>query len=329
MPVALSLLCLVGVQANSRRTDFSQEPGLRSAAAESKTSSFNEMIVRHAKRLCNGGFYKVFSQDARDFIEFWRTASETNLDVEKAYTCMRLFFNNNQKSELVDYTTVEQTLTVMPQLFEKYFETVGVANGEFRIIQESVEDLLLKSFTEQMNRFQSEPDVFLNKISLDVVDIVKSRLTMIRQEREEIEFKEKLRNIVIRFIDSMLNKLIWYEDAYQSIWPSFIGIGDKLHVIGTRGIINDQDNLDELWNTLVTRFCWFLDFKGSVLPVEFFEQIEEDLKNNIVFFLEVEEQDKGIKSKKEILAEAVLTAKAKALAYEKANVITDQDYPGH
>ncbi|MCK4517648.1 hypothetical protein KAT92_02650 [Candidatus Babeliales bacterium] len=311
----------------TRRTDFSNSPeenGLRLACAESRTASFNEMVVRHAKRLCNGGFSKVFSQDGRDFISFWDTANDVNLDIEKAYTCMRLFSNNIKSTELIDHTVATQILAPMPQFLGKYFEKDTAKKSELSLIRENIEDMLLGQFTDKLDTFQTQPDLFISKLSSDVVNLVKSRLTIIKQEDEEQDFREKLRAITIRFIDTTLNKLIWYEDSYQSVWQSVITIGDQLHTLGFRGILDDQDSLDELWDSLVRRFVWFLDFKGSLLPVEFYEQIEEDLKNNVVFFLEVEEQDEGIKSKKEMIAEAIVKAKAKAIALEQNGLFTDQ-----
>jgi len=285
--------------------------------------SFDDMVVRHAKRLCNGDLHEIFSQDGRDFIDFWVTANEVNLDLEKVYTCQRLFYNNVKYCELIDYTVVEQVLKMTPQIFEKHFEKKKEKGNQFGFIRDNVEDLMLNRFTQNLDHFQSEPDIFITKLSKDITGIVKSRLTMIRQEEEEQNFKEKLRNIIVRFADMIVNKLIWYENDYQRIWPSFISIADHLHTIGIRGIIDDQDNLDELWDSLVKRFVWYLDLKGSVLPVEFYKQIEEDLKNNVVFFLEVE-QDEGIKTKKEVVAQAVIKAKAKSIAYERNGLITDQ-----
>ena len=315
------------VPEKTRRTDFStapEEDGLRSAVSESRTASFNEMIVRHAKRLCSGGFSKVFSQDGRDFVGFWDTANDVNLDLEKAYTCMRLFSNNIKSTELIDHTVATQVLAPMPQFLGRYFEKDTAKQSEFSLIRDNIEDMLLGRFTDQLDTFQTQPDLFISKLSTDVSSLVKSRLTIIKQEDEEADFREKMRAITIRFIDTTLNKLIWYEDSYQSIWSSIITIGDNLHSLGTCGILDDQDNLDELWDSLVRRFVWFLDFKGSLLPVEFYNQIEEDLKNNVVFFLEVEEQDEGIKSKKEMIAEAIVKAKAKAIALEQNGLFTDQ-----
>lgn len=296
---------------------------LRKIGLESKTSSFNEMVVRHAKRLCNGGLYKIFQQDGRDFVDFWFTANEVNLDLEKAYTCLRLFYNNVKSCETVDDTVVDQVLETMPKLFDRYFEVSPTEIGELNIVRESVEDLLLERFTDQFDAFQVEPDVFINKISSDISGIVKSRIMFIRQEEEERELKEKLRNIIIRFADLMVSKSIWYEEYYERIWATVTSIADNLHKLGTRGVINDQDNLDELWDSLVKRFVWYLDFRGSALPVDFYEQIEEDLKNNVQLFLELDEQDDGIITKKELIQDAVIRAKAKAIAFEKG-LMTDQ-----
>jgi hypothetical protein len=293
------------------------------AAPESRTATFNEMVVRHAKRLCNGGLHNVFSQDGRDFVDFWFTANEVNLDLEKAYTCLRLFYNNIKSCEVIDYTVVDQVLDASPKLFERYFEINPARIGSLNIVRENVEDLMLTRFTNKFDNFQATPDLFLSRLSADVTNIVKSRLQFIQQEEEEREFRAKLRNITIRFADTMINKTLWYEHEYERIWPSFLSIADNLHKLGTRGIITDQDNLDELWDSLTRRFVWYLDCKGSLLPVGLYEQIEEDLKNNVVFFLEADEQDDGIIRKKEMVQQAVVRAKAKAIAHEKG-LVTDQ-----
>jgi len=286
--------------------------------------NFDEMVVRHAKRMCNKKFYETFSQDGRDFIEFWLTADEVKLDLEKAYTCMRLFYNNSKSCELIDNTVVDQVSKVLPQIFEKYFGLAKNSEEPFRIIRGNIEDLMLESFTDRFDSLQTQPDLFISKLSADVTNLVKSRLAIIQEASEERELKEKLRNIIIRFLDMSINRIIWYEEAYRSIWSSFISIADNLHTIGKRGIINDQDNLDELWDSLVRRFVWYLDVKGSVLPVDFYEQIEEDLNSNTIFFLEIDEQDEGLRTKKDMIAEAIITAKAKAIAYERQGVISDQ-----
>jgi len=288
---------------------------------ESKTSSFNDMVVRHAKRLCNGGLCKVFEQDGRDFVDFWFTANEVNLDLEKAYTSLRLFYNNFKSCEAIDDTVVDRSLEVVPRLFDRYFSVDPAGIREINIVRDGVEDLLLENFTDKFEQFQVEPDIFISRISRDITDIVKSRVMFMQQEEEERQLREKFRNMIIRFSDLMLNKMIWYEEYYERIWPTVTSVADNLHRLGTRGILNDQDNLDELWDSLVRRFVWFLDFKGASLPVEFYEQIEDDLNSNSQLFLVLDEQDDGIVTKKDMIREAIIRAKAKAIAGEKGLIL--------
>lgn len=310
----------------SRTSSFLMQPGLRKIASESKTASFNEMLVRHAKRLCNSGLCRVFPHDGRDFIDFWHTANEVNLDVFKAYECMRLFGNNIKSCEVIDNTVIEQILSPLSEQLSRYFDPISVNDeDEVSIIQrDDVEDLLLGKFTEQLDQFQSSPDLFLSRLSNDIVKMVKSQMTIIKQEQEEKEFKEKLRMSTVRLLDTVLGKSIWYTQQHETIWSSFISVADKLHALGLKGIIDDQDYLDELWDSHTRRFVWYLDFKGQSLPISFYEQIEADLKNKVVFFLEAGEQDEGIVSKKEMIIKAVAAAKAKSIAYEKGGLITGQ-----
>jgi hypothetical protein len=319
--LATSAFCLTGGVVCA---DLPNIAPLRSVKKESKTDLFNESIVDHAKKLCNECMYKNFSHNGSGFIDFWFIANEGNLDLERAYSCTRLFYNNIKSCNIVDNTVVEHVSRTVPKLFCRYFEKKNRDIGSLEIIKDNVEDLMLGRFIDQHRKFQAQPDVFITKLSTDITNLVKIRFDMIRREKENEEFREKMRSMMIRFLDLIIGKTYWDPNSYISIWPSFMSIADKLYRIGRCGIINDQDNLDELWDSLVKRFVWYLDVHGSELPVEFYEQIEEDLKNRVVFFLEIDEQDKGIKRKKELIAEAVVNAKAKAIAYERGGIITDQ-----
>jgi hypothetical protein len=142
----------------------------------------------------------------------------------------------------------------------------------------------------------------------------------VKKDYEEI--KERLRQLIIRFFEIALGKTVWNIKAPEGVWQSFLTIANNLQLLAVHGIINHMDDLDDLLWSLTHRFCFFLDFAGSGLPVSLFNEIEGDLKSCVVFFLEAKEQDDGIKSKKETLAELVLHGKTKAIAFEKAGIIS-------
>ena len=114
------------------------------------------------------------------------------------------------------------------------------------------------------------------------------------------------------------------QSRYQGIWESVLRIANGLQLLGVHGILDHMDDLDDLLWSLVHRFSFFLDLAGSSLPVSFYEEIESDLAAKVVFFLEAQEQDETIKTKKTILLEALIKAKAKAIAFEQKGIFTDQ-----
>jgi hypothetical protein len=117
---------------------------------------------------------------------------------------------------------------------------------------------------------------------------------------------------------------MWDHTSYESIWESILTIANSIQMLGVNGIIEYVDDLDDIFWSLTYRFCYFLDLVGSGLPTSFHENIENDIDSGVIFFLELPEQDEGIKSKKQILKEALLKAKIKAIAFEKRGLFTDQ-----
>ena len=305
---------------------FVEEDGLRRIGSESKTSSFNEMLVDHAKSLCNDGFHSVFKEDCRPFLDFWNNACECNLDVEKAYTCMRLFHKSIKSCAFINHDVVENVLSEMSAL-ENYFnrQQVKKESSKYKNIYREVENLLLERYTDNFEQIQEKPTVFISLISSEVIDTVKTKINEIKQEEEEKEYRDGLQNITLRFFDEMLSRQYWYEESYQKIWPSFINVSEYLHKLANCGIIKCQDHLDELWDSHRRRFQNYLAIDGALLPVEFYEKIEEDLKNSLVFCFEAPEQDEGITTKKEEFAKSLLAAKTKAIACERALVEVEKE----
>jgi hypothetical protein len=61
---------------------------------------------------------------------------------------------------------------------------------------------------------------------------------------------------------------------------------------------------------------------GASLPVSFYQEIEADLANGVVFFLEYQEQDQGIRTKKEAIISALTSSKVKSIALEQEGILS-------
>ena len=292
---------------------------------KSKTVIFNQALTEFIKEMYNNKYYSFFlSQNGTHVIEFLELGNELNLDEESLCTCLRLLHNKIKSCEQVDDTVINQILKPLPYLLEKYFSEEEVKTSPLEFLKKNIEKTLLFKFSQRFSEFQANPNVFISDVSDEISQIAKEEFDYLEKNNVQKEYKDRLRQTVIRFLESTLGKIMWDITAYEGIWESVISISNGLLVLGTRGILDHMDDLDDLQWSLTLRFCYFLDIAGSYLPISFFEEVESDLNSKVAFFLEAQELDEGIKSKKEVLIEALSKAKSKAIAFEKNGHFTDQ-----
>jgi len=269
------------------------------------------------------GYAHMLSQDGTHIVDFLDLSNELSLDTTTVYVCFRLFHNKIKACELIDDTVILQILKPLPSLVERIFD-----NGEeeqqradLSFVRKYTEDLMLSKFTDNLPEFQREPDVFLSNLSDEIALSVKKEFDRleksVKKNSEKQEIRERLRQTIIRFFETIISRAVWNTQTHEGIWDSFISIANNLQLLGAHLIIDHMDDLDDLLWSLIHRFCFFLDLTGSSLPVEFYEEIEADLEHKVVYFLEAQEQDEGIKGKKETLMEGLVQGKTKAIAFQR------------
>jgi hypothetical protein len=304
-----------------KNSDLTKSPSTQ----KSKTSIFNQSLVCYVKEVYNRRDYnELISQDGTHIVEFLELSSELNLDIKSLYTCIRLFYNKIKECELMDDTVIIQILKPLPFLLEKYFDAEKPAKPSQNSLSKKIEKILLSKFTDHLPEFQANPPVFLEQLAQEISSTTKKEFGHVEQAKEESVTTERLRQIVIRFLEIAISKIVWDKNAYEGIWDSAITIASNIELLAEHGIIDHADDCDDLLWSITHRFCFFLDLVGSNLPLTFYEHIESDLNSKVVAFLEAEEQDDGIKTKKAFIAEALVKAKAKAIAFEKKGIISDQ-----
>lgn len=297
----------------------------RPELAQSKTSSFNKSFVKYIKDIYNEPTYaEILSQNGIHLIEFLELSSEMGLNSETTYVCFRLFYNKIKASELVDDTMLNQILPCFPKHLDRLFYSKDRDAKKINLtfIKQNLESTLLKKITEELPEFESKPDAFTQALANEIITFIKKETDRAEKSLSKFESRERLRQMIIRFLELSLSKLIWNPKAPESVWQSFLLLANNLQLLGVYDIIEQMDDMDDLLWSLVHRFCYFLDLTGSILPLEVYEEIEHDLQTGTVSFLESQEQDFGIKTKKEILATALLKAKTKAYAYHKKGLFT-------
>jgi hypothetical protein len=293
--------------------------------SKSKTAIFNRALNKYIKEIYNNKYYSNFlSQNGTHIVDFLQLSDELNLQTESLYTSLRLFYNKMKSCELIDDTVILQILKPLPIFTEKYFIEKPKVENNLKHLKESIKRTIIFKFTEHIADFQSEPNMFISQLSKDISKIAKKELLKDQDDKDDTEIRERLRNLIIRFLEIMLEKLIWDYKSYNSVWESVLQIANNLLILTDYGILNHMDDFDDLLWSLTYRFCYFLKISGSYLPVEFYEEVENDIANRTAFFLELEEQDEGIKTKKETILEVLINAKTKAMAFETRGIFSDQ-----
>lgn len=292
---------------------------------ESKTSIFQSTFINYIKDHYNQPNYALaLSQDGSHLVQFLELNNEMNLGAGTVYVCLRLFYNKIKGCELIDDTVITHLLSTMPSLLESYFTNEALPSYAYdlSVIKKQLEQMLMTQFTKhlltpypQLNELAAEA---AQEISLYYQQIADH----IQKQQEKMEQRERLRNLIIRFFEIACSKIMWDLKNPATVWQSFINIGVGIRELASHGIINHMDDLDDLFWSLTLRFCFFLDFAGAILPLECYEEIEKDLQNQVVFFLEYPEQDSNITSKKETLAVNLLQAKTHAIAYHKQGIVS-------
>lgn len=267
----------------------------------------------------------MFSQDGTHLVDFLQLSDELCLSSTTLYVGLRLFHNKMKSCEVIDDTVILQIIEPIGKHLEKYFEEQELEHKtNLSFLRKHTEELMLAKFTDHYATFQQEPDVFLSNLSEEITKQFKQEVSHIeknfKDSQEKFEARERLRTITIRFLETALSKTMWPTQSYEGIWFSFQTIAHDLQALGTRGVINHMDDLDSLLWSHTHRFCFFLDVFGSHLPLEFYEEVETDLNNREVYFLEEKEQDACIKTKKETLEQALIKGKMKAVAYSRGIV---------
>ncbi len=294
------------------------------ADATSRSAIFNLSIARNIiKGVYNDADYAaMLSQDGRHIIDFLQLSNELNLDTSHTYECLRLYYNKIKFSEIIDDSVILALLQTLPLALERHFsiDTPGDELRSLEFLKKKTEDIILSRLTDNFSYFQEEPVDFVVELAATLAqnnqDMLHEQNRAHTKHLTKLEQAARLRSLVLRFFDVMLGKMMWNPTS-NSCWNTFKQIGECLNTLATYGIIQDKDDLDDLEQSLIARGIFLLDLTGSLLPLDFYTQAEQDLTSHAIAFLEEEEQDEGITSKKELLCRALLNGQIKALAHQQ------------
>jgi len=245
-------------------------------------------------------------------LQFLRKGKESHQKRAYVQSVFRLFSNKLKSSSYVNAYALSTVLDELPLLLADYFAITPIAKNN-TTIQLHVNEMLYSRFLSQFKSFKDNPVDFLDALSRDIVTTIDQH--EITQPADPTSIEE-VRKVTLMFLEVSLSRLIWNPQDLDETWRSVKHVAQDLSKLYDHEIIVDQDDLNDLYRTLIERYCLFIDIIGADLPIDFFDRVKKDIESESLLFLDLEEEE-DVESKAERLMRSLTQAQQKAL-FKKA-----------
>ncbi len=214
-----------------------------------------------------------------------------------------------------------EMLDDLPRLLQPYFvpyknhaalqKKINLDGDMYDRFKEAVNNMLYMQFGSQYEFFKNNPYQFFDELSQQIVDIA--------QEEGNIE---RSRYALMHFLEIGISKLVWSPEEQDKIWVNVKKISHQLESLIEHNILEDPNDLDDLFWALVHRFNYFLDVTSASLSTSFYNEVKTDVAEKQLLMLELDEQDMCIQTKANCLSHMLFQAEAKSRAYEKGILVS-------
>jgi hypothetical protein len=271
----------------------------------------HEMALSYSAEFHNNktDFEFNFCQDAFPVVNLLKTAHESGLRIDSLYCSLRILVNASKSCEYLRDCSLNAVLEALETYSVQYFVEEDKASSKkktYREIEKTIYDFVGQSSDLTL----ASPGAFSAGLTSKVLKVSVDSL----KPSQAKEWQERLGSLIFRFLEGSINKTLWDTEDWQGIWDSLLSSANSLYKLSK--ILVHMDHLDDILWSLTRRFVWFLDFSAGQLPVAFYENVEESIRDGSTFFLELGEQDSGIQTKKDLLLEAIAKNKARGLEPE-------------
>ncbi len=243
-----------------------------------------------------------------------RFGAQTKKSPEYAQQVLSLFSKLLKGSEYVNSYVYSDFIRELPDLLKPYLcgyqvESSGallLANDMdmFDRLQKTVSHLVFNKFSQDFEVCKTNPRLFLDDLSNRIIATTTQEINI-----------ELLRQMVIRFLEVGLSKLVWSPRDEEKTWESVKTLSHNLAVLMEHNIISDLNDLDELYWSLLHRYRYFLELNSTAMSISFYETIKHDISSNKILLLDLEEQEPFLQTKSSCLLNTILSQEAKKRLY--------------
>lgn len=215
-----------------------------------------------------------------------------------------LFHQRLKESEWVNPYALIAFLERLPDFIE------CLPEKEHIHVQKKIREELENALITKFSLLKENPAAFLNETAEIIAQTSESTLF------EHGSFHH-LQNALARFLEGALNKLIWTPHDKIDVWKSVKVLAKKCELLHYYGILENIDDVNRLIWSILYRFGYFLECAGSQLSYSFYRTAQQELRNQNFSFLEIEEQEEWLTTKRAYLDKILTEGVLKSQAYEQ------------
>lgn len=253
---------------------------------------------------------EILAHDFTHLLQFMDHGQKMNQKRTYCKSVLRLFSNKLKATPFVNAYAFSSMLDQLPQQLSNYFMIFKL--GDLDPARLLVNEISMQYFASQVTMFKDNPKMFFDDLSMQIIDALNNRY----QISEEITVEE-LRKSILLLLEIGLSKLVWTPDDNLDTWQLCKKIAEQLVVLIDTNIIADPDDLNDLFITLIERYCYFLDITSADLSADFFDKLKHIIASESCLLLEMDEQEQGIETKAERLMRAIMEGQARARARQE------------
>jgi hypothetical protein len=182
---------------------------------------------------------------------------------------LRIF---THKMRAVPYINDKAFLAMLDDVFpimRRYYD--GADQKVATSMKETINKILYDSFLTQFDQFKASPQTFFDALADDITVTLYDTQTVLA----DVSLDE-FRRAFTRFLEIGLSKIVWHAEDGIKTWQSALNIADKL-VKMTEANMFDSDELYELHDSLLERYCFFLDVVNYDMQATFFEELKSNI----------------------------------------------------
>lgn len=174
------------------------------------------------------------------------------------------------------------SLSLLLEKLPQYLERLCVQK-EQELLQESIKDILYQKFITRFSQLSQNPmdginpvDTFLQNIDQLVNPAAQEIAALVEKNGQKRPVRE-LQELVTRFIESALEKVVWNPQSQQDTWDSACLLAEQVRQLHDMGIIYSPQVLNHLYWTIIYRYCHFLRSTKDTLEPFVFEYVQNHI----------------------------------------------------